>query len=307
MSISEQIIIKKNISTDRLNLPEFAKHELEVDVLRLDKMHPVISGNKWFKLKNYLQDALQKKCHTLVTFGGAYSNHIVATACAAKTSGLQSIGIIRGEEPKNVSHTLQTAISYGMQLFFVSREDYKRKDEPDVLNISRRNISRPYIIPEGGAGIPGIKGSEEIFQWVEKNKYNHILCAIGTGTMYMGLANELENDQYITGIPVLKGMPDLLHQFKHQLGDPEKINYCRISCDYHFGGYAKKNEQLTQFMNRIYEKSGIPTDFVYTAKLFYAAVDLASKNYFPARNRVLLIHSGGLQGNGSLPPGTLNF
>ena len=307
MCINEQIIIKKNISTDRLNLPEFAKHEIEVDVLRLDKIHPIISGNKWFKLKNYLQDALQKKCHMLVTFGGAYSNHIVATACAAKGYGLQSIGIIRGEEPKNLSHTLQTAMAHGMQLFFVSREDYKKKDDPDFLNRFKKNISRPYTIPEGGAGMPGIKGSEEIFQWVEKNKYNHILCAIGTGTMYMGLANALENHQYLTGIPVLKGMPDLPDQFKHQLDDPEKINHCKISYDYHFGGYAKKNEQLIQFMNRIYEQSGIPTDFVYTAKLFYAAVDLSSKNYFTAGSRALLIHSGGLQGNGSLPPGTLNF
>ena len=307
MYLDDQIINKKIIPLEQLKLAEFADQGIEVDILRLDTIHPVISGNKWFKLKNYLYDASQKNCKQLITFGGAYSNHIVATAYAASQAGFGSVGIIRGEQPRYLSHTLLEARKYGMHLHFISRSDYKRKDNAAFLKNLGEKFPASYIIPEGGAGVLGIKGCEEILSQIEKDQYSHILCAIGSGTMFIGIANSSKPDQYIIGIPVLKGVHDLMMQFKPQLHDQRKLNYCSIQYGYHFGGYAKKNNELIGFMNSIYERSCIPTDFVYTAKLFYGAIDLAVKKYFSTGNKLLLIHSGGLQGNLSLPPGTLNF
>ena len=298
---------KKTVPTAQLNLIEFVKNHVAVEVLRLDLIHPVVSGNKWFKLKNYLAEAAEKKKDTIITFGGAYSNHIVATAYAASQTGLKSIGIIRGEMPPIPSHTLEAARHYGMQLQFISRNQFADTKSPDAWHIWLEKFPGAYVIAEGGQGAPGIKGSEEILGLVEKNNYSHIICAVGTGTMYFGLANAVNADQTILGITVLKGLPDLLKGAQRYLADPQKINCCQIQYDYHFGGYAKRKPELIDFMNRLFAESGIPTDFVYTAKMFYAATDLASKNHFPPGSKLLLIHSGGLQGNQSLPSGTLNF
>lgn len=305
--LNEKEIIDIDLATiDKLHLPEFAEKKLSVDVLRLDKIHPIISGNKWFKLKYYLEDAVQQK-RSIVTFGGAYSNHIIATAYAAKQLGLQSIGIIRGEEPKQLSHTLIFAKKYKMKLVFISRNEYLNKNNDDFISGLEKTYPGSIIIPEGGAGIKGIHGSEEIMKLIKNNYYTHILCAIGTATTFLGLANASEFDQKIIGICVLKGMNDLLDENKKFLNDPEKINNCFINYDYHFGGYAKKNNELFDFMNLFFEKTKIPTDLVYTGKLFYAAFDLVRKNLLPRDSKLLIIHSGGLQGNDSLPAGTLNF
>jgi 1-aminocyclopropane-1-carboxylate deaminase len=297
----------KTIPVESFKLPEFDEKNIEADVLRLDKIHPVVSGNKWFKLKNYILDAAQKEYKTIVTFGGAYSNHIIATAWAAREGGFESIGIIRGEEPPQLSYTLELCREYGMKLQFISRELYQDLRQADLHQDFMKRIPGAYIIPEGGQGLPGIKGSEEILQLVEKNKYSHILCAIGTGTMFTGLANAMNPGQWLVGISVLKGMPDLLKQFQPYFDDPQKINHCLIQYEYHFGGYAKRKPGLIDFMNRIYTETAIPTDFVYTGKMFYAAIDLITKNYFQAGSKLLFIHSGGLQGNLSLSPGILNF
>jgi 1-aminocyclopropane-1-carboxylate deaminase len=307
MHFVEQMLHTKTILPEHLELAEFRDKKIELDVLRLDKIHPVISGNKWFKLKNYLVDAIENKYETILSFGGAYSNHIVATACAAKLAGLRSIGIIRGDRPVQLSHTLQTAEQYGMRLLFVNRAEYKRKDAPDFLNSVLDQFPGSYIIPEGGSGILGRKGSEEILQLTDKNRYDHIFCAVGTGTMFIGLANASPTQQYISGISVLKGVPGAWEKDIQPFIQAEKRNYCKIHDDYHFGGYAKKTPELIRFMNWLHDQSGIPTDFVYTSKLFYAMMDLTRKNYFSSGTKILLIHSGGLQGNLSLAPGTLNF
>jgi 1-aminocyclopropane-1-carboxylate deaminase/D-cysteine desulfhydrase-like pyridoxal-dependent ACC family enzyme len=298
---------KKTIPTENLNLTEFADKAIEVDVLRLDKIHPVVSGNKWFKLKNYMRDAAEKQYKTIITFGGAYSNHIVATAYAAKQSGFKSIGIIRGERSVEPSHTLTMAGEYGMKLRFINRRLYRELHSSDLPHEWLQKYPEAYFIPEGGQGLPGIRGCEEILDLTQKSKYTHICCAIGTGAMYTGLVNASEPGQYIIGISVLRGMTDLVQKFQRYLNDSQKINHCQIQYDYHFGGYAKRKPELIDFMNRLYADSGIPTDFVYTAKMFFAAADLATKNHFLPESKLLLIHSGGLQGNLSLPPGTLNF
>jgi len=298
----------KTVPTESLSIPELAAKGIEADVLRLDKIHPIVSGNKWFKLKNYLWEASQKDHKTIITFGGAYSNHIIATAFAAKQAGFTAIGIIRGEESPQSSYTLQLAREFGMKLQFVTRNKYQeiRESVTDYEELLQK-FPGAYIIPEGGFGKPGIKGSEDILQLVQKDKYSHILCAVGTGTMYIGLANAMKQGQYIVGIPVLKGVTELPAKFQPLLNEAEKISYCDIQYGYHFGGYAKRKPELIDFMNSFYSITGIPTDFVYTGKLFYAMTDLIEKNYFDSGSKLLIIHSGGLQGNLSLSPGTLNF
>jgi 1-aminocyclopropane-1-carboxylate deaminase/D-cysteine desulfhydrase-like pyridoxal-dependent ACC family enzyme len=280
------------LSIDPVLLPELTQHRITAHVLRLDKIHPVISGNKWFKLKGHLQAAIKKSSRHIITFGGPWSNHIIATACAAQQAGLRATGFIRGEQPALLSDTLRAAAGYGMHLEFISRQEYATKDSPAFLERLSARWPGSFIIPEGGAGSLGIKGSEEILQAVDKSLYSHILCAIGTGTMYRGLVNASDPGQTVIGIPVLKGMDHL----------------SAISLpDYHFGGYARCSQELLDFMNRWYQATGIPSDFVYTGKLFYAALDSVNKGLFPPDARLLLIHSGGLQGNRSLPPGALDF
>jgi 1-aminocyclopropane-1-carboxylate deaminase/D-cysteine desulfhydrase-like pyridoxal-dependent ACC family enzyme len=295
------------LSIDSLSLPELTERNVSAGVLRLDKLHPVISGNKWFKLKNHLQAAMKKSSQQFITFGGAWSNHIVAAAYAAQQTGLRAIGIIRGERPAVLSDTLRAAADYGMQLEFISRNAYKQKDDPVFLEQLRMRWPGAYIIPEGGAGVLGIKGSEDILETVDKSSYSHILCAIGTGTMYLGLANAMAPGQILIGLPVLKGMNDLSAISREGLHSPEKVPYCRIVPDYHFGGYARSTPELFDFMNRFYQATGIPSDFVYTGKLFYGMMDMLCKGFFPKGARLLLIHSGGLQGNNSLAPGVLDF
>src|SRR5688500_11418602 len=164
-------LTKANI--EKLRLPQPAEMQVDVDVLRLDQIHPVVSGNKWFKLKYYLRDAKLKQHQTLLTFGGAYSNHMLAVAYAAQASGLSSIGVVRGEETKSLSHTLTAARQYGMQLHFISREAYRMKESEGLLAQLSERFGNYYLIPEGGAGKFGRKGSKEILQLVESADYTH--------------------------------------------------------------------------------------------------------------------------------------
>ncbi len=225
-------------------------------------------------------------------------------AYAAKAFGLKSIGLVRGNETPLTSHTLQHAKRYGMQLEFVSRADYKKRDESGFQKMLAGKFPGSFIIPEGGSGASGIKGSAEILALVNSDAYSHILCAVGTGTMFSGLANVTKLNQKLIGICVLKGMQEAYNGLIDK--KKKKENY-EINHGYHLGGYAKTNGDLLAFMNSFYGQTGIPTDFVYTGKLFYAALDLLGKNYFPQKSKLLIIHSGGLQGNGSLEPGTLDF
>ena len=290
-----------------LLLEELANRAIKADILRLDKLHPIISGNKWFKLKYYLEEALQTGHTNLLSFGGAWSNHIIATAYAAHLSGLGSVGIIRGERPEKFSTTLQAAISYGMQLEFMSRADYAMKADPRFIHDLRKKYGNIYIIPEGGAGEKGVEGSREILSLAGQTAYSHVICCIGTGTMYAGLVLSCSGTQEVIGIPVLKGFQNQESKFVESFMPAKKRPNTTIFFDYHFGGYAKKTPELLRFMNDLYETTGIATDFVYTGKLFYAFLDIVKKEYFPSGSHILMVHSGGLQGNSSLPAGTLLF
>lgn len=295
-----QDICFSNINTDHLSFPAFTDKNISVDVLRLDKMHPVISGNKWFKLRFYLEEAKQLNKNIIVTFGGAWSNHIVATAAACKLSGFKSAGIIRGEKPADPSPTLKQAKELGMELHFTSREDYKRKSVPEDL-ISDGS----YIINEGGYGNKGADGASTILDFCEKSNYTHICCACGTGTMTAGLLKGKNPETKILAVSVLKNNFSVEENISSLLQNEE--TGLTVIHDYHFGGYAKHTKALLNFMNEFYRQTSIPSDFVYTGKLLYCISDLAGKNFFEPGSRLLLIHSGGLQGNASLSNGTLIF
>jgi 1-aminocyclopropane-1-carboxylate deaminase len=290
----------KNISLDKLSLPLFTEKQVEVSVLRLDKIDPFISGNKWFKLRYYLEEAKKQNKKTIVTFGGAWSNHILATAAACRMNNLNSIGIIRGEEPSKLSPTLVQAKEAGMELIFISREEYQRKTIPEKLNSDEY-----YFIGEGGYGIKGAEGAATILDYCKKENYTHICCATGTGTMMAGLINGTSASTTVTGISVLKNNFNLEENLKSLLTNT--TGRFTITHDYHFGGYAKHQPELIDFMNNFYKETGVPTDFVYTGKLFFAVTDLIKEDYFLPGSRLLVIHSGGLQGNVSLGKATLIF
>lgn len=255
---------------------------LDVSVLRLDLIHPQISGNKWFKLKYNLEEAKQQGCDTILTFGGAFSNHIHATAVACQQFGFKSVGVIRGEREAENNPTLSEAKKYGMQLIFISREDYRQKEDKEFIHGFRNWFGNFYHIPEGGNNEPGVKGCEEILP--PGNNFDVIFCACGTGTTFKGISGSLKPNQKLFGISVVKGDGALN-------AVPNMIN------DYHFGGYAKHTEELLKFKEQFEKENKIPLDYVYTAKLFYGVYDMILKNKIPANSKVLIIHSGGLQGN----------
>jgi 1-aminocyclopropane-1-carboxylate deaminase len=284
-----------NITEDPVPLYD----DIAMKALRLDKIHPVISGNKWFKLQHYLKEAKEQDKKKIITFGGAWSNHIIATAAACKMNGFSSAGIIRGEEPAMPSPTLLLAKEYGMKLYFINRDDYSEKKVPAALQDPGY-----YFINEGGYGEKGAEGAADILNYSKKD-FTHCLCAVGTGTMMAGLINAVSANQKLIGISVLKNNHDLEKNIRSLLTDQSKDR--QLIHDYHFGGYAKYKPGLIEFMNEFYSKTNIPSDFVYTGKLFFAVCDLVKNNFFPGGSKLLLIHSGGLQGNASLGKGTLIY
>lgn len=290
----------QHIRVDPYTVPVLQEKGLTAGILRLDLLHPVVSGNKWFKLRYYIEQAQQNNNDTLITFGGAWSNHIHATAAAGKLYGLKTVGIIRGEAAPVLSPTLQQAMEMGMQLYFISREAYRHKIIPQGIDLSRAQL-----VPEGGYGLTGAKGASTMLDYCNPDEYTHICCAVGSGTMLAGLLNKCRGRASVTGISALKNNHALESAVMELLDEPIKTP--AIIHDYHFGGFAKHKPALLEFMNELYEQTGIPTDIVYTAKLCFAINDLAGKNYFPPGSKILLIHSGGLQGNRSLPNGSLIF
>ncbi len=287
----------ENIRIDSLkNL--YQQYGITTDVLRLDLIHPVISGNKWFKLKFYLEKAKKEGREGMITFGGAYSNHIIATAWACREAGLSATAIIRGEMPDVPSQTLANAKASGMQLHYVSRAVYKTGQIPD--EIDARDL---LIVPEGGYGKEGAAGAATISAFIPAS-YNQVILAAGTGTTLAGLMNARSGRPRCTGISVLKNNLSLKKEIKDLMTHNDELS---LRHEFHFGGYAKYDKALIRFMNDWYDVTGIPTDFVYTGKLAFAMDSLIRGGYFKKGDRVLMIHSGGLQGNTSLPKGTLIF
>jgi 1-aminocyclopropane-1-carboxylate deaminase len=275
-------MLEYNPIIQKINSKLFSEKKVDVSVLRLDLIHPQISGNKWFKLKYNLEEAKKQGYDTILTFGGAFSNHIYATAVACQKFGLKSVGVIRGEKEAETNSTLSEAKKYGMQLVFVSREDYKKKKEENFIDGFRNWFGNFYVIPEGGDNELGIKGCEEILP--QENDFDIVFCACGTGTTFKGIERSLRKDQQIFGISVIKGEGNL-----NALPN--------IISDYNFGGYAKHTDELLKFKAHFEKENNIPLDYIYTAKLFFAVNDLILKKKIPSDKKIAVIHTGGLQGN----------
>lgn len=277
----------------------------KVAVLRLDAVHPIVSGNKWYKLQGHLAQAAAMGKQTILTYGGAYSNHIVATAAACAAAGLDSIGIIRGEVSEHWSPTLLDAQAYGMALHFTSRSNYKDKIVPPQI-YERYPSASMLIVGEGGTGVAGTSGMVQMMNSLPLANFTHILAAVGTGTTLAGIIQAANPNQQVLGISSLKNNKDLESAVCSMLPQPHKTLW-QINHDFHFGGYAKHKPELLAFMNEWYQLTGVPSDFVYTGKMFYAFQQLWLQQYFGANSKILLVHTGGLQGNRSLPAGTLIY
>lgn len=266
---------------------------ISVTIKREDLLHPVVSGNKFRKLKYNLLQAKAENKETLLTFGGAFSNHIAAVAYAAQEQGFRSVGVVRGDELNekiDSNPTLQFAKECGMQFEFVSREAYRHKTEASFVEELKAKFGDFYLVPEGGTNALAIKGCQEILT-EEDAKFDYICCAVGTGGTISGIINSALSHQKVLGFPALKGnfLQDEIRIFA------ENDNWELIN-NYHFGGYAKINEELVHFINQFYKDTKIPLDPVYTGKMVFGVLDLIQKDFFPAHSNILLIHTGGLQG-----------
>jgi len=270
----------------QLELPIFSQLGLNVFVKREDTIHPFISGNKWRKLKYLLADAKQKDKTILVSFGGAYSNHLVALACAGAMHGFSTIGIVRGEKVNN--HMLQLCQTWGMVLFFVSREAYNEKQ----LLFANLNLPHSYFIDEGGKGELAMKGCMEILKTV--NGFSHVICSLGTGTTFAGLAQSaIKKGMKPEAICVLKGATAINNEVAKMIGSE---NNWIIHHQFHGGGYAKTTTALWTFIDDFAKQTGILLDQIYTAKMMQGVIQLAQQQHYKKGDKLLLIHTGGLLG-----------
>ena len=295
---AEQIVSLPKAGLQKLNHPLAEQFGVEVDVLRLDKIHPVISGNKFFKLRYFVEEARQYN-KSILTFGGPWSNHLVATAYICKHLDIECVGLIRGERPAKLSATLADCKSWGMNLVFISRQDYRDKNIPSIF---QQNV---VIIPEGGASATGVQGAATILNYLDSAEYSEIFCSVGTGTMMAGLLQQ--SSATINGIPALKIPAEEQPGFEQFLRQHTVNRNYRLDYRFHFGGYSKHPAELVAFMNEFYKNTGIPTDLVYTAKLFFGLMQIIKEGSFARGSKICVVHSGGLQGNRSLPQGTLVY
>jgi len=280
-------------------------HEIKDDLLRgsgirlflkrEDLIHKYVSGNKWRKLKYNLIEATKSGHSTLLTFGGAYSNHIHATAAAAREAGFRSIGIIRGEETLPLNPTLEFATNCGMELDYLSRENYRNRNEPELIESIKRKFGKFYLLPEGGTNLLALKGCAEIIDEIDM-EYDMICVSVGTGGTLAGIISGLKDRIKIIGYSMLKEK-FLREEVKKLI----RLNQCdyfnwEICMDYHFGGYAKFDLSLIEFINRFRRGTGIALDPVYTGKMMYGIYKMIKEDKFGKNKNILAIHTGGLQG-----------
>lgn len=266
---------------------------ISVFIKREDTIHRYVSGNKYRKLKYNLIDFENHYFDSLVTFGGAFSNHIAATAYACKEKGINSVGVIRGEElwkAIETNPTLKFAQQCGMKFEFVSREQYRQKEEPTFIDSLKSKYRNCFVLPEGGTNTLAVKGCQEILT-PEDSQFDFICIAVGTGGTISGISNAALPHQKVLGFPALKG--DFLQNEIRKFAKRENWN---LITDYHFGGYGKVTQELIDFMNLFYQQTNIPLDPIYTGKMVFGVYDLIRQGYFPKSAKILMIHTGGLQG-----------
>jgi 1-aminocyclopropane-1-carboxylate deaminase len=286
-----------DIPVQKIYDPLLEERGVSLSVLRADLVHPIISGNKWFKLKHNLIQARQQGCSTLLSFGGAWSNHLHALAEAGRLFDFHTIGLIRGELSSPINACLADATQAGMQLESISRALYKEKQSADFLQQLKQRFGEFYLIPEGGANREGVRGCAEIVACYQEQDYDLVCMACGTGTMLTGLASS--SSIPILGFQVLKGDNYLRKQVEDNLRQYGLSPQCdwSVNQDFHFGGYAKVTDELFNFINCFEEQHNIPLEPVYSGKMLFGIYQLIKKrDFFPQNKSILVVHGGGLQG-----------
>lgn len=286
--MSKDFFLKSFNQKIPLENPEYTLY-----IKRDDLLHPYVSGNKFRKLRYNLKKAKEENYSTLLTFGGAFSNHIVAVAAAGMENGMKTIGVIRGDEiqEKIMSNpSLKKAQEFGMVFEFVSREIYRSKNEAAFMEYLEQQYGNFYLLPEGGTNSLAVKGCEEILEETDAD-FDFICCAVGTGGTISGIINSSKVSQQVLGFPALKGdfLSEDICKFVTQ-------SNWQLVTDYHFGGYAKVTNELIEFINDFYQKFQVPLDPIYTSKMAFGVLDLIEKKKFPKGSKILMIHTGGLQG-----------
>ena len=277
----------------KIELPLLDKKKITLYVKREDDLHPYISGNKYRKLKYNIVDAKTKEFKKILTYGGAFSNHIAATSFAGNENNLETIGIIRGDELRDKWHenpTLRFAHANGMRFKFVTRDWYRNKETPEAISELKKEFGDFYRVPEGGTNELAVKGCEEILS-IDDKEFTVICSCVGTGGTIAGIINSTNTDQNVLGFPALKG--DFLK--KDICNFVAKMNW-DLETNYSFGGYGKVTNELIRFINDFKLKTTIPLDPIYTGKMMFGIIDLISKDYFKPGTKILAIHTGGLQG-----------
>ncbi len=283
----------------QIKAPLLTEKNIRLFIKRDELIHPVIQGNKWRKLKYNLISAQEKSANTILSFGGAYSNHLHALAYAGKQLNIKTIGIIRGQAPHQLNACLQDMLDWDMQLKFITRIEYKQKTQSEFLVKLKQELGDFYLIPEGGNNSFGKKGCAEILDELEES-YDHICCEVGSGTMFSSLIshNKKPQTEYL-GFAVMKN-PQLNSEIKNSLSlsqhPPSTFTTWKINHDYHFGGFAKTTDTLNKFINNFKRENNIQLEPVYSGKMLYGIFDLISKNNFKPGEKILALHGGGLQG-----------
>ncbi len=293
------MFLDQNIRIDKVDLSFYnIETSVTLSVLREDLIHPIISGNKFRKLKYNILEAKKLKAKTIITFGGAFSNHIAAVSYAGKINNLETIGFIRGEELAekiNENATLSFAKANGMKFVFIDRETYRNKDNKNYLQEISADYVDSYLIPEGGTNELAIKGCQEIIT-NQLKEFDVICCSIGTGGTFIGLLKGKFANQQLMGFPALKNA-FFLNQIIQSY--TSNVDY-KLIHEYHFGGYAKITNELFNFVNLFNTKHNIYLDFIYTGKMAFGVIDLIKKNFFKSHSKILMIHTGGIQGNSAI-------
>jgi 1-aminocyclopropane-1-carboxylate deaminase len=305
---------ENNIPLQQIKEDFLTEKEVKLYILREDLIHSEISGNKWRKLKYNLVKAKEEKVNVILTFGGAFSNHIAATAAAGGCFGFKTIGIIRGEETLPLNSTLQIAQNNGMILKYISREQYREnnKYKESFIEELEQEFGQFYLIPEGGSNALAVKGCSEIVSNINQD-YDVICCACGTGGTLAGIIASLNNDKQVLGFPALKGgaflktdIQDLLSKYQSEFANKEARTVAdhihqndnwNLVTDYHFGGYAKVKPELVDFIREFRKKHSILLDFVYTGKMLFGLYDMIKNSGQFDNKAIVVVHTGGLQGN----------
>ena len=270
----------------------YLNNEIEVFIKRLDLIDPFISGNKLFKLKHNVDRALFEKKNMLITFGGAFSNHILATAAYAKKKNIDCLAIVRGEEYSELNPLLTLAKEYGMNFCFVSRKEYAKRNDNNYISELIRKYKKAFIVPEGGNNKLGVLGAEEILETQDKS-FDYIICPIGTGATLSGIVNSSNRSQKVIGINCINDTKDI----NKNISQKTNKNNWEIINEFNFGGFAKFDNLLTEYLKKFKLNYKITLDLNYTTKMFFGFEKLIERRYFHRKSKVLLIHTGGTYGN----------